>query len=122
MSMIGTTLIKDICLRDGYYKSLHRYLTTLDNEVREALESECGDQWIQRWHGYHCGGSGHEGLLGSLVSSAMRPVIIYSGGEQIYVKGSRCSIGGQLDDDRTEKDFIDQEFKSEPGRYYLYVF
>jgi serine phosphatase RsbU (regulator of sigma subunit) len=49
------------------------------------------------------------------VSSAMRPVIIYSGDEQIYVKGSRSSIGGQLDEDRVEKDFIDQEFQLKRG-------
>ena len=56
------------------------------------------------------------------VSSAMRPVIIYSGGEQIYVKGSRSSVGGQLDEDRTEKDFIDQEFQLKKGDISLHVF
>ena len=36
MSMIGTTLIKDICLRAGIQKP-SQVLTTLDNEVRESL-------------------------------------------------------------------------------------
>ncbi len=36
MSMIGTTLIKDICLRSGITKP-SQVLTTLDNEVRESL-------------------------------------------------------------------------------------
>ena len=50
-----------------------------------------------------------------IISSAMRPVIIYSGSEQIYVKGSRSSIGGQLEEDRVEKNFIDQEFQLKKG-------
>ena len=55
------------------------------------------------------------------VSSAMRPVIVYSGGEQIYIKGSRSSIGGQLDEDRVEKDFIDQVFHLKQGDI-IYMF
>ena len=113
MSMIGTTLIKDICLRDGITRP-SQVLTTLDHEVREALNqnletsgSNDGMDIIvaevdMRTHKF-------------VVSSAMRPVIIYSGGEQIYVKGSRSSIGGQLDEDRVEKDFIDQEFQLKKG-------
>jgi len=113
MSMIGTTLIKDICLRSGVVKP-SQVLTTLDNEVREALNQNVETSGSN---------DGMDIIVAEVdmrtfkftVSSAMRPVIIYSGGEQIYVKGSRSSIGGQLDEDRQEKDFIDQEFNLNKG-------
>ena len=113
MSMIGTTLIKDICLRSGITKP-SQVLTTLDNEVREALNQNVETSGSN---------DGMDIIVAEVdmrnhkftVSSAMRPVIIYSGGEQIYVKGSRSSIGGQLDEDRVEKDFIDQEFMLKKG-------
>ncbi len=119
MSMIGTTLIKDICLRSGIQKP-SQVLLTLDKEVRDSLNQNS-----------ETSGS-NDGMdiivaeidMNSLkfkVSSAMRPVIIYSGGEQIYVKGSRSSVGGQLDEDRTEKDFIDQEFQLRKGDI-IYMF
>jgi ligand-binding sensor domain-containing protein/serine phosphatase RsbU (regulator of sigma subunit) len=113
MSMIGTTLIKDICLRSGITKP-SQVLTTLDNEVREALNQNVETSGSN---------DGMDIIVAEVdmrtykitISSAMRPVIIYSGGEQIYVKGSRSSIGGQLDDNRVEKDFIDQEFQLKKG-------
>jgi len=113
MSMIGTTLIKDICLRAGITKP-SQVLTTLDNEVREALNQNVETSGSN---------DGMDIIVAEvdmrtnkiIISSSMRPVIIYSGGEQIYVKGSRSSIGGQLDEDRVEKDFIDQEFQLKKG-------
>jgi len=113
MSMIGTTLIKDICLRAGITKP-SQVLTTLDHEVREALNQNVETSGSN---------DGMDIIVAEVdmrtykftVSSAMRPVIIYSGGEQIYVKGSRSSIGGQLDQDRVDKDFIDQEFILKKG-------
>ncbi|MEN8157371.1 MAG: two-component regulator propeller domain-containing protein, partial [Bacteroidota bacterium] len=119
MSMIGTTLIKDICLRSDIQKP-SQVLSTLDREVRESLNQNM-----------ETSGS-NDGMdiivadinmktLNFKVSSAMRPVIIYSGGEQIYVKGSRSSIGGQLDEDRLEKEFIDQEFNLKKGDI-IYMF
>ena len=113
MSMIGTTLIKDICLRSGVVKP-SQVLTTLDNEVREALNQNVETSGSN---------DGMDIIVAEVdmrtykftVSSAMRPVIIYTGSEQIYVKGSRSSIGGQLDEDRVEKDFIDQEFNLKKG-------
>ena len=113
MSMIGTTLIKDICLRDGITRP-SQVLTTLDEEVREALNQNVETSGSN---------DGMDIIVAEVdmrtfkitISSAMRPVIIYSGSEQIYVKGSRSSIGGQLDDDRVEKDFIDQEFQLKKG-------
>ncbi|MEN8203072.1 MAG: two-component regulator propeller domain-containing protein [Bacteroidota bacterium] len=119
MSMIGTTLIKDICLRSGIQRP-SEVLTTLDNEVREALNQNMETSGSN---------DGMDIIVAQvdmrnykfIVSSAMRPVIIYSGGEQIYVKGSRSSIGGQLDDNRVEKDFIDQEFDLNKGDI-IYMF
>ena len=119
MSMIGTTLIKDICLRDGITKP-SQVLTTLDNEVRESLNQN------KETTGSN---DGMDIIVADIdtknniltVSSAMRPVIVFSKGEQIYIKGSRSSIGGQLDEDRTEKDFIDQEFQLNKGDI-IYMF
>ncbi len=119
MSMIGTTLIKDICLRSGVRKP-SQVLTTLDNEVREALNQN------QEASGSN---DGMDIIVAEVdmksykftVSSAMRPVIIYSDDEQIYVKGSRSSVGGQLDEDRVEKEFIDQEFQLKKGDI-IYMF
>jgi ligand-binding sensor domain-containing protein/serine phosphatase RsbU (regulator of sigma subunit) len=113
MSMIGTTLIKDICLRAGITRP-SQVLTTLDEEVREALNQNVETSGSN---------DGMDIIVAEMdmrshkitISSAMRPVIIYSGSEQIYVKGSRSSVGGQLDDDRVEKDFIDQEFQLKKG-------
>jgi len=119
MSMIGTTMIKDICLRAGIQKP-SQVLTTLDNEVREALNQNVEATGSN---------DGMDIIVAEIdmstfnfrVSSAMRPVIIYSGGEQIYVKGSRSSIGGQLDEDMLEKEFIDHEFRLKKGDI-IYMF
>lgn len=118
MSMIGTTLIKDICLRAGIRKP-SEVLNTLDREVRESLNQ----------HSDSGSNDGMDIIVAEIdtlnfkftVSSAMRPVIIYSGDEQIYVKGSRSSVGGQLDEDRTIKDFYDQEFQLKQGDI-IYMF
>lgn len=119
MSMIGTTLIKDICMRDDINKP-SQVLTTLDNEVRESLNQN------QEASGSN---DGMDIIVADIdtknniltVSSAMRPVILYSGGEQVYIKGSRSSIGGQLDEDRVDKDFIDQTFQLNKGDI-IYMF
>lgn len=119
MSMIGTTLIKDICLRAGIHKP-SQVLTTLDNEVRESLNQNMETSGSN---------DGMDIIVADIdmktykftVSSAMRPVIIYSGGEQIYVKGNRSSIGGQLDEDRLEKEFVDQEYQLKKGDI-IYMF
>ena len=119
MSMIGTTLIKDICLRSGITKP-SQVLTTLDTEVREALNQNVETSGSN---------DGMDIIVAEMdlrnlkitISSAMRPVIIFSGDEQVYVKGSRSSIGGQLDDDRVDKDFIDPEFQLKKGDI-IYMF
>ena len=113
MSMIGTTLIKDICVRPGV-NSPSDVLSTLDEEVRSALHQNSeGDG----------SNDGMDIIVAEVnvkthkfvVSSAMRPVIIYKNGEQIYVKGSRSSVGGQLDDTALDKEFINEEFQLGPG-------
>jgi serine phosphatase RsbU (regulator of sigma subunit) len=37
-------------------------------------------------------------------ASAMRPFIVYQNGEQLYYKGSRSSIGGQIKEDKIFED------------------
>jgi serine phosphatase RsbU (regulator of sigma subunit) len=45
-------------------------------------------------------------------ASAMRPVIIVMGGESYYIKGNRCSVGGES---VIEKYFDDQEYYLNDG-------
>lgn len=119
MSMIGTTLIKDICLR-SHVKTPSDVLLTLDNEIREALNQN------KETDGSN---DGMDIIVAEInlrtnkfiVSSAMRPVILYKGGEQIYVKGSRSSVGGQLDMAGEDKDFVNEEFQLSKGDI-IYMF
>ncbi|MDF1572078.1 MAG: SpoIIE family protein phosphatase [Bacteroidales bacterium] len=113
MSMIGTTLIKDICLRSGI-TTPSEVLQTLDKEVREALNQNTETDGSN---------DGMDIIVAEInlktnrfmVSSAMRPVILYRGGEQIYVKGSRSSVGGQLDETSVEKEFTNEVFDLNKG-------
>jgi serine phosphatase RsbU (regulator of sigma subunit) len=51
-------------------------------------------------------------------ASAMRPVIIVMGGESYYIKGNRCSVGGES---VVEKYFDDQEYYlSEGDTIYMF--
>ncbi len=119
MSMIGTTLIKDICLREDV-RTPAEVLETLDNEVREALHQN------QETDGSNDGmdiivAEINMKTLHFQVSSAMRPVILYTGGEQVYVKGSRSSVGGQMEESYYEKEFINEEFQLSKGDI-IYMF
>lgn len=113
MSMIGTTLIKDICLRDNV-KTPSDVLMTLDLEVRDALNQN------KETDGSN---DGMDIIVAEInlstnkfiVSSAMRPIILYKDGEQIYVKGSRSSVGGQLEDENMNKEFTNEEFQLSKG-------
>jgi serine phosphatase RsbU (regulator of sigma subunit)/sugar lactone lactonase YvrE len=119
MSMIGTTLIKDICLRSGV-TTPSEVLQTLDMEVREALNQNTETDGSN---------DGMDIIVAEInlrtrrfiVSSAMRPVILYRGGEQIYVKGSRSSVGGQLDETSVEKEFTNEVFDLAKGDI-IYMF
>ncbi|MCX7987246.1 MAG: SpoIIE family protein phosphatase [Bacteroidales bacterium] len=92
MSMIGTTLIKDICNRpDVIFPS--DILVKLDEEMRSTLNQNFE----------HAESSDGMDLIACeidlqnyqiTIASAMRPVILYKNGEQIYVSGSKSSIGG----------------------------
>ena len=52
-------------------------------------------------------------------SVAMRPMIVYRGGEQIYIKGSRSSVGGQYD--KEDKVFKDEGIQLDKGDL-IYMF
>jgi serine phosphatase RsbU (regulator of sigma subunit) len=119
MSMIGTTLLKDICSREDV-QTPSDVLSTLDQEVRTALNQN-----------KEADGSndGMDIIVAEInlrtnklvVSSAMRPVILYKDGEQIYVKGSRSAVGGQLDEESPKKEFANEEFQLKKGDI-LYMF
>jgi ligand-binding sensor domain-containing protein/serine phosphatase RsbU (regulator of sigma subunit) len=117
MSMIGTTLIKDICLREGD-KPPSSILRSLDIELRNTL-----NQNIEV-------GKPNDGM--DIVvceidlktnylryASAMRPMIVYKDGEQIYIKGSRSSVGGHYD--KADKIFEDQGLQLSKGDL-IYMF
>jgi ligand-binding sensor domain-containing protein len=97
MSMIGTTLIKDICARPEV-RSPSALLLTLDSEIKDALNQNKEAEKSN---------DGMDIIVAEIdldtnelrVASAMRPIIIYINGKQIYVKGSRNSIGGRMDDE-----------------------
>lgn len=103
MSMIGTTLIKDICMREEI-NSPSAILRELDSELRATLNQNIDVEQSN---------DGMDIIVCEIdvrthylrYASAMRPMIVYRNGEQIYVKGSRSSVGGQYDkEDKIFKD------------------
>lgn len=119
MSMIGTTLIKDICSRPGV-NSPSDILKTLDLEIMSALNQNLEAEKSN---------DGMDIIVAELnlrtkylrVASAMRPMIIYIGGEQVYVKGSRNSVGGHYDKEAERKEFQDEGFQLSEGDI-IYMF
>jgi ligand-binding sensor domain-containing protein/serine phosphatase RsbU (regulator of sigma subunit) len=118
MSMIGTTLIKDICVSknnnspSAVLKELDTQLAnTLNQNADEAKSNDGMDMMI-------CEININTKVM--RYSSAMRPMIIYRNGDQIYVKGSRSSIGGQYDS-KDEKYFEDIEVQMAKGDL-IYLF
>ncbi len=119
MSMIGTTLIKDICSRPEV-DSPSKILETLDKEVQEALNQNKEAEKSN---------DGMDIIVAEInlsnnylrVASAMRPLIIYINGEQMYVKGSRNSVGGRFDEEIENKSFRDEGFQLSPGDL-IYMF
>ncbi len=95
MSMIGTTLIKDIIARKEV-DSPASLLEMLDQEIMEALNQNIEAERSN---------DGMDIIVSEInmktnllrVSSAMRPMIIYRSGEQTYIRGSRSSVGGQYE-------------------------
>ncbi|HEC42305.1 MAG TPA: hypothetical protein ENI20_05705 [Bacteroides sp.] len=117
MSMIGTTLIKDITVRKEV-DSPASLLATLDREIMLALNQNLEAERSN---------DGMDIIVSEVdlktnmlrISSAMRPMIIYRNGEQIYVKGSRSSVGGQYE--KEQKDFETNEFQLQKGdRFYMF--
>ncbi len=117
MSMIGTTLIKDICMREGD-KPPSSILRSLDIELRNTL-----NQNIEV-------GKPNDGMdivvceidlktYYMRYASAMRPMIVYKDAEQIYIKGSRSSVGGHYD--KADKIFEDQGLQLNKGDL-IYMF
>jgi serine phosphatase RsbU (regulator of sigma subunit)/sugar lactone lactonase YvrE len=119
MSMIGTTLIKDICNRPGV-RSPSEILKTLDSEIMSALNQNVEAEKSN---------DGMDIIVAELnmrtkflkVASAMRPLILYVGGEQVYVKGSRNSVGGHYDKEADRKEFVDEGFQLSAGDI-IYMF
>jgi Two component regulator propeller./Stage II sporulation protein E (SpoIIE)./Y_Y_Y domain. len=116
MSIIGTTLLKDIFSRPEVHKPSD-ILQHLDNELKSTLNQ---DQNGERPN------DGMDIIVCEIdiktyyarFSSAMRPFIVYQNGEQLYFKGSRSSIGGQA---KEEKIFEDVELQLTKGDL-IYMF
>jgi ligand-binding sensor domain-containing protein/serine phosphatase RsbU (regulator of sigma subunit) len=117
MSMIGTTLIKDVCMRSDI-NSPSEILFDLDRELRSTLNQNIDvEQSNDGMDIIVCEIDIRTNYL--RYASAMRPMIVYRGGEQIYVKGSRNSVGGQYDKD--EKLFKDEGIQLDKGDL-IYMF
>ena len=119
MSMIGTTLIKDICSRPEV-KSPSEILETLDMEIQDALNQNLEAEKSN---------DGMDIIVAEIdiekkylrVASAMRPLILYIDGKQVYVKGSRNSVGGRFDEDSVDKVFENEGFQMNEGDI-IYMF
>jgi serine phosphatase RsbU (regulator of sigma subunit) len=110
MSMIGTTLLQDIIMRQRIYRP-SEILTMLDKEIFSTLNQnlELG-----------VSNDGMDIVVCEFTlknkhvrfASAMRPVLIVMGGETYYIKGNRASVGGQS---VLEKYYDDQEYYLNEG-------
>ncbi len=118
MSMIGSTLIKDICNRENG-NSPSAVLRMLDCELRNTLNQNSED-----------GSSANDGMDIIVCeidlkthymrfASAMRPMIIYRNGEEVFIKGSRNSVGGHYD--REDNIFEDEGIQLGKGDI-IYMF
>jgi serine phosphatase RsbU (regulator of sigma subunit)/ligand-binding sensor domain-containing protein len=110
MSMIGSTLLQDIVTRQHItkpsevLKMLDRQIfTTLNQNVELGVSNDGMDMVI-------CEIDTKKRHI--RFASAMRPVILVLGGEPLYVKGNRCSVGGES---VIEKFFDDQEYYLNSG-------
>jgi serine phosphatase RsbU (regulator of sigma subunit) len=103
--MIGSTLLQDIISRKGITRP-SEILSLLDTQIFSTLNQNI-DVGVSN--------DGMDMVVCEINSktrhvrfaSAMRPVIIVMGGESYYIKGNRCSIGGES---VVEKYFDDQEY------------
>jgi len=105
MSMIGSTLLQDIVTRKGITRP-SEVLTLLDKQIFSTLNQNI-DVGVSN--------DGMDMVVFEFnvktrqvrFASAMRPVIIVLGGESYYIRGNRCSVGGES---VIEKFFDDQEY------------
>jgi len=112
MSMIGSTLIKDICFRNNG-NSPAAILRVLDSELRNTLNQNIEDESRPA--------DGMDIIVCEIdlmthyvrYASAMRPMIIYRDGEEVFIKGSRSSVGGHYD--REESIFEDDGMQLSKG-------
>ncbi|MFP4022946.1 MAG: two-component regulator propeller domain-containing protein [Thiohalospira sp.] len=110
MSMIGTTLIKDICLRSDV-DSPSEVLKRLDKELQGTLNQNIDAERAN---------DGMDIIVCEIdvnthymrFSSAMRPLILYKNKELQYVRGNKASIGG---DPKAEKQFENIGFQLKEG-------
>jgi ligand-binding sensor domain-containing protein/serine phosphatase RsbU (regulator of sigma subunit) len=116
MSMIGTTLIKDICLRKDI-NSPSAILQSLDKELQSTLNQNVEAERAN---------DGMDIIVCEIdvnthymrFASAMRPLILYKDKELQYVKGTKASIGG---DPKAEKQFENVGFQLAKGDI-IYMF
>jgi len=110
MSMIGSTLLRDIVIRQRISKP-SEILTMLDKQIFSTLNQNLDI------------GVSNDGMDVVICefsfknrhlrfASAMRPVIMVLGGEPFYIKGNRSSVGGES---VMEKYFDDQEYYLNEG-------
>jgi serine phosphatase RsbU (regulator of sigma subunit)/sugar lactone lactonase YvrE len=117
MSMIGTTLIKDICSRDPE-QSPSNILTILDREIHNTLNQNIEAERSN---------DGMDIIVCEInisnyyvrFASAMRPLIVYQNGEEVYIKGSRSTIGGSYA--KEDKVFEDEGLQLSKGDI-IYMF
>ncbi|MGA1976894.1 MAG: two-component regulator propeller domain-containing protein [Bacteroidales bacterium] len=110
MSMIGSTLLQDIVARQHIIRP-SEILTRLDKQIFSTLNQnvELG-----------VSNDGMDMVVCEIntksrhirFASAMRPVILVMGNEPYYIKGNRCSVGGES---VIEKYFDDQEYYLNEG-------
>ncbi len=118
MSMIGSTLIKDICMREAGH-SPSQVLQALDRELKNTLNQNLEDGTKPS--------DGMDIIVCEIdlrthyirFATAMRPIIIYRNGEEVFIKGSRNSIGGHYE--REDNVFVDEGLQLSRGDI-IYMF
>jgi len=93
MSLIGTTLIKDIAMRSEVLDPAD-ILYSLDKNIQSTLNQNTASEQANDGMDLIVCEINTETLFAK-ISSAMRPFIIYREGASTVYKGSRASIGGQ---------------------------
>lgn len=116
MSMIGTTLLQDIVVRQRITKP-SEILSILDKQIfsilNKNLDVGVSNDGMDIVVCEFTRGNRHLRF-----ASAMRPVIILLNGETYYIKGNRASVGGES---VSEKYFDDQEYYLNKGDL-IYLF